>query len=283
MKPFLERELEGAVLTLRMNEPDRRNVLTGNTAIEEFCDACESIIRDPRIRVLIITGNGPSFCAGGNLKDMRRYLSEDISVQKICDEYRQGIQRLPRILSTVDVPIIAAINGPAIGAGLDLACMCDIRISAESAIFASSFIKVGIVPGDGGAWLLPRLIGSERAARMIFTGESISATTALDYGLVSQVVADSDLLPTVSDLAYRIARNPGHTLRLSKRLLKLSDTSSLNEILELSAAYQAISHKTRDHAEALDAFQYRREPIFNQHHTEAICGEESNNENGKSG
>jgi enoyl-CoA hydratase/carnithine racemase len=162
----------------------------------------------------------------------------------------------------LDVPLIAAVNGYAIGAGCDLACMCDIRIASETARFAESFIKVGLVPGDGGAWLLPRVVGMSKAAEMSFTGEMLDAAAALSCGLVSRVVAPEALLDEAMALARRIAANPGPTLRLTKRLLREGQTTRLDSLLELSAAYQAIAHKTAEQVEAVNAFVEKRAPRF---------------------
>ena len=179
------------------------------------------------------------------------------------NNYKRGIQRIPQALWECEVPTIAAINGPAIGAGLDLACMCDIRIAAQGAKMAASFIKVGIVPGDGGAYFLPRAVGLSKAAEMIYTGEPISAAEALACGLVSRIVPSDELLPAAQALAARIAANPPQTLRLAKRLLREGQHARLSEVLELSAAFQALAHETADHAEALAAFFDKRPAVFN--------------------
>jgi enoyl-CoA hydratase/carnithine racemase len=152
------------------------------------------------------------------------------------------------------VPTIAAVNGPAIGAGCDLACMCDIRIASTEARFAESFVKLGIIPGDGGAWWLQRVIGYARAAELSFTGEIIDAQTALGIGLVSRVVSAAELLPSARALAGRIAANPAPALRMAKRLLRHAQTSRLDETLELSAAMQALAHHTGEHDAAVAAF-----------------------------
>ncbi|MFZ2737780.1 MAG: crotonase/enoyl-CoA hydratase family protein [Burkholderiaceae bacterium] len=262
MNPFLNTEREGAVLTLTMNQPETRNALTGNTAVEEFVQACARISADRSIRCVVLTGNGPVFSSGGNVKDMQRYYTEQLSPELIREEYRNGIQRLPKALYQLDVPVIAAVNGPAIGAGLDLTCMCDIRIASEQATFAESFVKVGIVPGDGGAWLLPRVVGMSKASEMAFTGEAINAQEALACGLVSRVVPASELLASAHKLARKIAANPGGVLRMTKRLLREGERSSLESLLELSAAYQAIAHMTTDHQEAVRAFVEKRQPVF---------------------
>jgi enoyl-CoA hydratase/carnithine racemase len=161
-----------------------------------------------------------------------------------------------------EVPMIAAINGHAIGLGLDIACVCDMRIAADTALFASSFIKVGIIPGDGGAWILPRSIGLARASELIFTGDTIDARTAESMGLVSKVVPAGQLLPAARELAQRVVVNPPRALRLAKRLLREGQQQRLGDVLELSAAFQAVVHETQDHAEALDALLEKRPPRF---------------------
>ena len=233
MSDFLTYRQSGSIVTLTMNQPDTRNILTGNSAVDEFVAACARINADMSVRVVIVTGSGPAFSAGGNLKDMRRYFEQDIDPVKIRQEYRNGIQRLPIALYNLEVPTIAAVNGMAIGAGCDLACMCDILIASDNASFAESFIKVGIVPGDGGAWFLPRTVGRSRAAEMAFTGDSIDAAEALACGLVSRVVPAADLTAEAQRLAGRIAVNPGQTLRMTKRLLREGEHSRLESPLEI--------------------------------------------------
>ncbi len=259
---FLTTERDGAILTLTMNQPATRNALTGNTAVDEFVQACADIARDTTVRAVIVTGSGPVFSSGGNVKDMQRFFGDTLSPEVIREEYRQGIQRIPRALYNLDVPTICAVNGPAIGAGLDLTCMCDIRIAAENATFAESFVKVGIVAGDGGAWLLPRVVGMSKASEMAFTGEALTAQEALACGLVSRVVPADALQAEARKLAGKIAANPGGVLRMTKRLLREGQHSTLESLLELSAGYQAIAHKTADHEEAVRAFIEKRAPKF---------------------
>jgi enoyl-CoA hydratase/carnithine racemase len=172
----------------------------------------------------------------------------------VRDNYRRGIQRIPLAFHRLDVPTIAAVNGPAIGAGCDLACMADIRIASEKASFAESFVKLGLIPGDGGAWLLQRVVGYARAAEMSFTGELVDAQAALAMGLVSRVVPHEALLAEANALAERIAANPGQALRMTKRLMREAQTSRLDSILELSAAYQALTHGSAEHDGAVAAF-----------------------------
>ena len=260
MKPFLLYEQNGPIVTLTMNDPEQRNVLTGNSAPQEFVDACARIEADASVRAVIVTGAGSAFSAGGNLKDMQAMF--DMPPSSIRAWYRQGIQRLATALYNLEVPTIAAVNGPAIGAGCDLSCMCDIRIASEAASFAESFVRVGLIPGDGGAWLLPRVVGMSRALEMSLTGDALNAEQALACGLVSRVVSSSDLLTTANALATRIAANPGPALRMTKRLLREGQHGRLESLLEMSAGFQAAAHHTPHHHEAVNAFVAKRKPDF---------------------
>ena len=261
--PFLIVERQGGVVIARMNRPETRNALTEPQHMQEFVDLCALLRRDREAKVLVLTGNGSAFCAGGNVKDMQsRGGIFAGSAYEVRDSYRDSIQRIPLALYELDIPVIAAVNGAAIGAGLDLACMCDIRIAADSAIFAESFVKVGIVPGDGGAWLLPRVIGLPKASLMAFTGDTIKADKALAWGLVAEVVPAAELEGAALALAARIAANPAHALRLTKRLMREGQHMRLDSLLELSAAYQALAHHTEDHLEAVSAMLDKRPPQF---------------------
>lgn len=263
MENFLVYEKNGAVVTLTMNRPEIRNALSDADAVDAFVDACRRIEADMSVRTVIVTGAGSAFSAGGNLKTMRDTIGSGLGEPaKIRYAYRTGIQRIPMALYNLEVPTVAAVNGPAIGAGCDLACMCDIRIASAKASFAESFVKVGIVPGDGGAWLLPRVVGMSRAAEMAFTGDALTAEQALACGLVSQVVPHEELLAQANALAQRIAANPGHALRMTKRLLREGQHVRLETLLEMSASFQALAHHTGQHEEALDAFLQKRAPVF---------------------
>lgn len=259
---FLTIERDGGILTATMNQPETRNALTGNTAVQEFVQLCDTVRKDASVKVLILTGAGPIFSSGGNVKDMQRFFDDALTPDLIREEYRQGIQQIPNALYQLDVPVICAVNGPAIGAGLDLTCMCDIRIAGESARFAESFVKLGIIPGDGGAWFLPRTVGFSKAAEMAFTGDQIDAKEALACGLVSRVVPDAELMDAARELARRIAVNPPHALRMGKRLLREGQRSDLRTLLDMSASMQALSHLTDDHREAVTAFVEKRKPVF---------------------
>ena len=258
--PFLKYEQTGAIVTLTMNAPETRNALTGNSAPQEFVDACARITEDGSVRAVVLTGAGPVFSSGGNLKHMQELF--DATPAELRHWNRPGVQRLATAVYNLEVPIIAAVNGAAIGAGCDLTCMCDIRIASETASFAESFVRVGLIAGDGGAWLLPRVVGMSRASEMAFTGDSISAAEALSYGMVSRVVPAERLMDEALALAGRIAANPGTSLRLTKRLLREGQHTRLESLLEMSAGFQAIAHKTPQHVEAIKAFNEKRKPDF---------------------
>lgn len=261
MDPFLNIERDGPVVTVTLNRPQARNTITAPEQSEEIVAFCASAKADVTIRAIILTGAGAAFCAGGNVKHMRERSGMFAgSPYTLRNAYRTSVQMIAPALHDLEVPVIAAINGAAIGLGLDLACMCDIRIAADNAVMAESYVKLGIVPGGGGAWLLPRIVGNARAHHLVLTGESFTAAQAFDYGLVSEVLAPDDLMPRARTMAAAIAANPGHATRLAKRLLRESQSVSLTTSLELAAAYQALCHHTEDHMEAVSAFIDRRTP-----------------------
>ena len=255
---FLTIERVGGNVTLTMSEPATRNAITDNSAVDEFAAACAEINGNVADKVVIITGAGSVFSSGGNISTMHRCMDPAMSCEAIITDYQAGIQRLPLLLTALDVPTIAAVNGPALGAGCDLACMCDIRLAADTASFAESFIHFGIVPGDGGAWLLPRIVGASKAAEMSFTGDALTAQQALEAGLVSRVVKADALLAETRSLAERIAARSTPALRLTKKLLRESPRQNLDALLAMSAAYQSILHKTPEHRAAVEAFEARR-------------------------
>jgi enoyl-CoA hydratase/carnithine racemase len=257
------RDEANGIVTLTLNQPELRNPISDGPTIEALIKAITAADRDMATRVVILTGAGRAFSTGGNINTMREGGGlNDPMPANTRRNYRNGIQRLPLLFEAIEVPVIAAVNGPAIGAGCDLACMCDIRIAGESAKFAESFVKLGIVPGDGGAWLLPRVVGFSKASEMAFTGDMLDAAEALACGLVSRVMPDAELLDAARALAARIAANPPHAVRMTKRLLREGRTASLAGILETSAAAQALCHTTADHHEAVAAFLEKRSPVF---------------------
>lgn len=256
-------EQDGHVVTMTLNRPDTRNAITEQEVVDAIIACLERAQGDMSVRVIVLTGSGPAFSSGGNIKHMRDEVGTFSGTSAhIRENYRRGIQRIPRAFHELDVPCIAAVNGPAHGAGCDLALMCDIRIAGESALFAESFAKVGIIPGDGGAWLLPRAVGLSRANEMIFTGKAIDAKCAEAWGLVSRVVPDAELMETALTLAREIASNAPDILRMSKRLVREGQRMDLPSLLEMSAAFQGIAHRTADHREAIAATFERRAPSY---------------------
>ncbi|MGA7711538.1 MAG: crotonase/enoyl-CoA hydratase family protein [Rhizomicrobium sp.] len=256
-------EKHGFVATLTINRPETRNALgeEGDGAL--FSEAAAKINADPDLRCAILTGAGTAFSAGGNIKAMREKSGAFAgSPEDIRQGYRGGIHKMVRALWGIEVPLIAAVNGAAIGLGNDVACLADIRIAASNAVFGATFLKIGLVPGDGGAWILPRTIGMSRAAELFFTADTIDAATALQWGLVSKVVAPEALLAEARALAAKICRQPPGVLRMTKKLMRDAIGSDFEKIMEASAALQARAHASEDHAEALAAFFGKRDPNF---------------------
>jgi enoyl-CoA hydratase/carnithine racemase len=256
-------EKSGPVVTLTINRPDMRNPLGEEGDGELFADAAERINADREVRCAILTGAGTAFSAGGNVKAMRdrsgAFAGAGVHIR---ERYRRGIHRIVRSLWGIEVPLIAAVNGPAIGLGNDVACLADMRIAADTAIFGATFLKIGLVPGDGGSWILPRTIGHARAAELFFTGDTIDAQTALAWGLVSRVVPTAKLMEEASALAARIVRQAPDVLRMTKRMMREGQTVSFDTIMEMSAALQSLAHLTEDHQEAVAAFFEKRAPSY---------------------
>ena len=251
---FIKLKVADGIALATIDAAETRNTFGADghfQAVEAMCDRVRS---DRGIRVLVLTGADPVFSGGGNLKMMHARVTHPDALP--IDEryaYQESFHRLPKALYDLEVPTIAAVNGPAIGAGLDLACMCDIRIASEVAAFAESFVQLGIIPGDGGAWLLQRIVGPQKAAEMTYTGDAIDATEALRCGLVLRVVPHATLLDEAMSLARRIAANPVHALRMTKRLMREAQHTRLDTLLELSGAFQALAHFTPDHTKRLSA------------------------------
>lgn len=253
-------EREGQVETWTINLPHLRNPISEPEIVQAFVDNAARVDEDLDVRCVILTGAGSAFSSGGNVRDMAdRSGMFSGGPWEQRNGYRHGIQRIPLALYACETPFIAAVNGPAVGAGCDLTLMCDLRIASTEAWFAESFVQVGLIPGDGGAWFLTQAVGPARAAEMALTGDRIDAATALEWGLVSRVVEPDELLSTAHELAARITRNPPHAVRMAKKLLRESRRRDLDGILELAAGMQALAHHTEDHREALAAMLERRE------------------------
>lgn len=263
MTDLIRRERRGAVQVWTLNRPDRLNALPDIEDGEAFAAACEAVNADRAVRCVVLTGEGRAFSAGGDLKAMkdRRDLFAG-SGAEIRERYRRVVHRIVRSLYGLEIPLIAAVNGPAMGLGCDIAGLADIRIASEAASFGVPFLKLGIVPGDCGAWLLPRNVGYARAAEMLFTARSIDAATAAEWGLVNRVVPAAALMDEAMKTATEVAAHAPHGLRMAKALLRQGRDVNFDQMLEMTAAMQALAHLTDDHIEGVSAVLDKRPPVF---------------------
>ncbi|MBX3464907.1 MAG: enoyl-CoA hydratase/isomerase family protein [Planctomycetes bacterium] len=241
----------GPVATITLDRPEARNAYS-EPMLDQLLAALDQADHDPAIRAAILCGAGPGFHAGGDRKAMQArsgmFAGDPAELRQ---RYQQGIQAIPRRIAAFRKPLIAAVHGAAIGAGLDLACMCDLRLAAASAQFGSTFVKVGLVPGDGGAFYLARTIGFPRALELMLTGRVVGADEALRLGLVHEVVPDDRLLARADELAQQLAALPATALQLTKRAAYRSWHADEATALELAATYQGIAQNHPDHARAL--------------------------------
>ncbi|HLR77650.1 MAG TPA: enoyl-CoA hydratase-related protein [Burkholderiaceae bacterium] len=252
-------DIDGRVATLTMNRHDVRNALTGTALIEDIVSTCEWVNLADHVSVLVITGAGSAFSAGGNVKDMAERGGDFAGdVAEVATRYRRGIQRIPLAMENVEVPVIAAVNGPAIGAGFDLCNMADVRIASEKAKFGETFLNLGIIPGDGGAWLMQRLIGYQRAFELTLSGRVIDAAEAKELGIVMDVVSPDQLMDHVNKLAQRFASQPPKAVRLTKRLMKMAQRTELKDFLDVCAVFQGMCHNEPEHLEAVHRFLEKR-------------------------
>ena len=260
---LIQIDRQDRVMVLTLNRPDRLNALPDLDDGEAFASVCEQINADPGVSVAVLTGAGRAFSAGGDLKAMagRSALFEG-SGAAIRDRYRRVVHRIVRSLYGLEVPLIAAVNGPAMGLGCDIAGLADIRLASTDARFGVPFLKLGLIPGDGGSWLLPRNVGYARAAEMLFTGDAIDAETAMAWGLVNRVVAPDALMDEALALARQIAGQPPRALRMAKSLLRQGRDTNFDQLLEMSAAVQALAHLTDDHIEGVSAVIEKRAGVF---------------------
>jgi enoyl-CoA hydratase/carnithine racemase len=254
-------ELEGHVAVLTFKRDDVRNALTGTGLVDDICATLEWANAGPDVSALILTGAGSAFSAGGNIKNMRERAMTS-SAAEMEHFYRHGIQRIPRAMNASEVALIAAVNGPAIGAGCDLANMCDIRIGSTQAQFGETFVNLGIMSGDGGGWFLQRAVGTQRAAELTLTGRIVKAEEARAIGILLEVTEPDRLLPRAREIAGQIAAKPPLAVRYAKRALRLAQQQGLEEHLESCASFQGALQKTGDHLEALAAFFEKRTGVY---------------------
>lgn len=260
---MLKIERNEHVTTLTLNRPDSMNPLGAAGDGDEFTAACDAINKDIGVRCVILTGAGRAFSAGGDVKAMKvRSGAFSGNGAQIADGYRDNIHRILRALYGLRVPVIAAVNGPAIGLGCDVACLADMRIASAKAKFGVTFLKLGIIPGDGGTWILPRIIGEARASELFYTGDVIGAETAQDWGLVSRVASPETLLEEAHALAAKVVAMPPNALRQAKNLMRQGRGTSYDTALEMAANAQALMHLTDDHMEGVSALLEKRAASF---------------------
>lgn len=249
---------EDGVAIVTLAQPEIRNAITGEEMIDDLLDALDDAESDPSTSVAILNAEGPAFSAGGNVKDMAA--KEGLfagSASEMTEKYRESIQQLTRFMATTDLVTIAAVNGPAVGAGFDLVLGCDLRYGSRNARFAHTFIEMGIIPGDGGAWLLPRVVGWQRATELALTARFITSAEAEKYGVLLEVVPEDALESHVLSVAQTIASKPRPAVIMTKRLLRQARTMDLDGFLEFSAALQAIAHTTPEHTTAVAEYVER--------------------------
>lgn len=256
-------EEEEGIATLTMNRPERLNAL-GDTLRDDLHHAIVRASDDPAVRVIILTGAGRGFCSGGDVKAMHDAKERDQG-RPLFEKVAPGRDKTILAMRDAPKPLIAAVNGPAAGAGMNLALACDMRIAATTAKFGETFVKRGLHVDWGGTYFLPRLVGMAKACELIFTGDLIDAEEALAMGLVSNVVPPEELMPTVRQLARKIALGPPLAIRLAKRALYRSQDSDLRSALEFETYAQNICSETEDAREGIRAFVEKRSPRFTGH------------------
>lgn len=264
LKPFddLLVEKKNHTLWITLNRPEASNAYSTGM-VSSLVEVLKAADLDNGIRVIIVTGSGKNFCAGGDIKAMKgktgMFSGES---NELREAYQSGIQQIPLTISQLKTPLIAMVNGAAIGAGCDLSAMCDLRIASEEAVFAETFAKVGLVPGDGGAFFLTRLIGFSKAMELFLTCKTVSANEALEIGLVNQVVSAQDLKEKTQELADQLSSLPPIALQMTKKAVIHAYQNDLNSHLELMAAYQGITQRSSDHFSALDGMIEKKKPTF---------------------
>ena len=257
-EPHLLYQVTGEVAVISFNRPKTRNAFSREMI--ELLPAYFSKARDDHaVKGIILTGQGEAFCSGGDVKEMAEGKLRSWNMKRFLWE---GVHRTVLLLEDLDKPVLAAVNGVATGAGMGLALMCDLRICSEKARFAESYIKLGLVAGDGGAYFLPRLIGPAKALELLLTGDLITADQALQMGIVNKVVPHETLMEETFHLMERIIRNPPLAVRMMKRSVYQSQTGSLRNHLDYISSQISLLSETEDHMEAARAFLEKRTPRF---------------------
>jgi enoyl-CoA hydratase/carnithine racemase len=258
----LEYTVADGIGTILLNRPHRKNAFTLDM-IDTWAEVLRDARTDPRVRVVVLAGAGDAFCSGVDLD--RRQDATPASPLERKENLSERIHRIPFALEDLDKPVIAAVNGVAVGAGMDMALMCDMRIMARSARLSEGYVRVGLVPGDGGCYYLPRLVGTAKALELLLTGDFIDAEEAGRLGIANHVVDDADLAGAVNTLARKIADGPPVAIRTIKRAVYQSARSDLRTALDLISSHMAVVTSTEDSAEALAAFREKRPASYVGH------------------
>ncbi|MBI4595474.1 MAG: enoyl-CoA hydratase/isomerase family protein [Candidatus Tectomicrobia bacterium] len=252
-------KIEDGVALITLNRPDRLNA-ANDQLVSELSQAIAMAREDKNVRALVLTGSGRAFCAGADVGGMQR--EQKPTPFDIRNQLRDGAQKMILNIQKCEKPVIAAINGVAAGGGFDLACACDMRFASDKARFLEAFVRIGLFPGWGGTWMLPRIVGLAKAAELIWTGDEIDAKEAERIGLVSKVVPHEALEKEVMALAKRLAQGPSIAITLSKIAMYKGLETDLETALEFICAAETLTLTSGDHAEGVKAFREKRKANF---------------------
>jgi enoyl-CoA hydratase/carnithine racemase len=255
------------VATITLNKPERLNAFD-DQMLTEWADALRTADQDRSVGAIIITGSGRGFCSGMNVAAEAGgsgILRTEATVADRRHSLRDRVHPIPRALIQLEKPYIAAINGAAAGAGMDMATMADIRFASSTARVGMTYVRMGLIPGDGGTYTLPRIVGTQRALDMIWTGKMITAQEALEIGYLLAVYEPDELMPRVTEYARKIAQGPGVAVQLSKKLVYRSANIPFDEHLDIAQMAMFVAQSTEDAREGPRAFMEKREPQFKGH------------------
>ncbi|MGI5269427.1 enoyl-CoA hydratase/isomerase family protein [Nonomuraea sp. CA-218870] len=247
-------EVDGGVAVIRLNRPRYLGAFTW-PMINAWARALREAQEDEDVRVVVLTGTGEGFCSGVDLKALDEIEATPIERKRMLTD---RVHKVARAVEDLDKPLIAAVNGVAVGAGMDMALMCDMRFAARSARFSEGYIRIGLIPGDGGAYFLPRLVGPAKAMELLMTGDFVDADEALRLGIVNRVYDDEALMAETMEFARGIAAKPPIAISMIKRAVYQSARADLRTSLDLISSHMAIVQATDDYAEAMTAFREKR-------------------------
>lgn len=251
-------EVDEQIATITLNRPERKNAFT-LAMVDDWAAALRQAAEDPEVRAVVVTGAGDAFCSGVDLSALAEVDDTPVARKAMLMD---RVHQVAMALADLDKPVIAAIRGVAIGAGLDMALLCDLRVAGRSARLSEGYIKVGLVPGDGGAWLLPRLVGPAKAMELLLTGDTVDADEALRLGLVNHVYDDGVLLDEAHALARRLAAAPPVQVAMIKRLVRSAESVDLRTHFDLVSSHFGVVSALADYAEAQAAFRERRPGVY---------------------